>query len=72
MLHRLPSKRAKYHITNLAGILFVVIGSFHLLRVFYGWEAIIGGIMVPFWASWVAVFVAFYLAYQMFLMDREK
>ena len=71
MLHRLPSKRAKYHITNLAAILFVIIGFFHLVRVFNGWEAIIAGVSVPLWLSWVAVFVAFYLAYQMFRMDRE-
>ncbi len=71
MLHRLPSKRAKYHITNLAGVCFVIIGIFHLARVFKGWEAIIAGVSIPLWVSWFAILAAFYLAYQMFQMDRN-
>lgn len=70
MLHRLPSKQAKYHITNVAAVCFVIIGVFHLARVFNGWEAAIGGVTIPLWFSWVAVLAAFYLAYQLFLMDR--
>lgn len=71
MLHRLPSKKAKYHITNLAAVCFAIIGVFHLVRVFKGWEAVIGGVSIPLWASSIAVLVASYLAYQLFLMDRE-
>jgi len=71
MLHRLPSRKARNHITNLAALAFVIIGIFHLARVFNGWKAVIGGITIPMWFSWLIVFAAFYLAYQMFQMDKE-
>ena len=72
MLHRLPSQKTKNLLTNIAGVLFATIGSFHLLRVFYGWEAAVGNVPIPLWVSWVAVFAAFYLAYQLFLMDKGE
>ena len=43
---------------------FSLIGLLHLLRLVFGWEAIIGGLIVPMWASWVAILVAGYLAYE--------
>lgn len=71
MLHRLPSKKAKNRITNLTAALFVIIGVFHLIRVFHGWPASVDTFSVPLWVSWIAVFATFYLAYQLFLMDRN-
>lgn len=71
MLHRLPTKSAKNIITNIAAACFAIIGLFHLVRVFKGWEAFVGGIAVPLWASWVAVFLAFYLAYRLYHMDKR-
>ncbi|MEK7134639.1 MAG: hypothetical protein AAB805_01640 [Patescibacteria group bacterium] len=70
MLHRLPSTSAKNTITNIAAALFASIGLFHLVRIFKGWEAVIGGVAIPLWASWLVVFVAFYLAFKMYQMDR--
>ena len=43
---------------------FSLIGLLHLLRLVFGWEANIGGLIVPMWASWVAILVAGYLAYE--------
>lgn len=43
---------------------FSLIGLLHLLRLVFGWEAIIGTLIVPMWASWVAILVAGYLAYE--------
>ena len=43
-------------------IVFVFVGIMHLLRAFYGWEAIIGGVIIPVWFSWVAAALALYLA----------
>lgn len=48
---------------TVAGI-FAVIGILHALRLWFGWEGIIGGWMVPQWLSLVTVVVAFFLAYQ--------
>ncbi len=47
-----------------AGVVFLVIGLFHLARIFYGWSAVINGWTVPVWFSWVVVIVAAYLASQ--------
>ena len=55
---------------GVVSILFALIGVMHVLRIFYGWEAVIGGVAVPFWASWVAVFIAFFLAWQGFQKKR--
>jgi len=66
----LPSKKGKNVLTNFAAIIFLIVGSLHLLRAIAGWEAYVGGIMIPIWVSWVAVLVALYLSYSMFQMDK--
>ena len=48
------------------GVVFAVIAVVHALRLFYGWEAVIGGWAVPFWFSWLAVFFAGWLAWSGF------
>ena len=35
----------------------------HLLRIIFGWSVEIGGLSIPFWASWLGVLVAGALAY---------
>lgn len=46
-----------------AGIIFGSIALLHLLRIVYGWEAVIAGQAVPQWVSWVALVIAGYLGY---------
>ena len=54
----------KQHTFNrAASIIFLLIALVHLARIFYGWNASINGWSVPLLLSWVAVVVAFYLAY---------
>ena len=50
-----------YHL--VVGSIFSLIAVLHLFRLLYGWEAVIGGWMVPMWLSWVAVLVPGYLGY---------
>lgn len=50
-----------YHLVS--GIVFLVIAVLHLARIVYGWEASIGGWLVPLWLSWVALVISSYLAY---------
>lgn len=49
---------------TLTGAIFLLIAVLHLLRAIYGWDAAIGGWVVPLWLSWVALVVAGYLGYQ--------
>src|SRR6266436_9347943 len=50
--------------------LFLVVAIVHLLRIIFGWSVEIGGLSIPFWASWVGVLVAGALAYIGFTQRR--
>jgi hypothetical protein len=55
----------------LAGIIFIIIALLHLLRIIYGWEAVIAGGTVPMWLSWVALVIAGYLGYEGFRLGMK-
>jgi hypothetical protein len=48
---------------TVTAALFLAVAIAHLLRIIFGWHAEIGGLGIPFWASWLAVLVAGALAY---------
>ena len=52
-------KKTYYQIVS---VIFAVLAASHAARLYYGWEAEIGGVIVPLEASWVAVGIAGYLA----------
>lgn len=54
----------------VTGLIFLVIAVLHLLRIAFGWSAVIGGWAVPEWVSWAAFLVAGYLAYEGFRFWR--
>ena len=43
---------------GLAGAIFALVALLHALRLLFGWEAVIGGWVVPVWFSVVALFFA--------------
>ena len=49
--------------TIIASVIFGVVALFHVLRIFLGWPAVIGGWMVPMWFSWIGLVVAGGLSY---------
>lgn len=53
-------------------VLFFIIAVVHLLRVVYGWGAVVNDIVVPFWVSWVVVLVAGYLAFEGFKFNKKS
>jgi hypothetical protein len=53
------------------GIVFVLITILHLLRITFGWSAIIAGWVVPEWVSWAAMVVAGFLAYEGFRLSKS-
>ena len=55
----------------LSGIIFLAIAVLHGLRLYYGWEAVIGGVLVPLWVSWIAIVVAGALAYSAFQLVEK-
>jgi len=42
----------------VAGVIFVVVALFHLVRIFMEWTIVIGNWSVPMWVSWIAFVVA--------------
>jgi len=42
-----------FTIMSVAVLSFIALG--HLLRVLFGWEAIINGLQIPLWASVIAI-----------------
>jgi hypothetical protein len=51
----------KTYVTATATLLLVV-AIMHLLRIIFRWQVEIGGLSIPFWASWLGVLVAGALA----------
>ena len=49
--------------TIIASVIFGVVALFHVLRIFLGWSALIGGWTVPMWLSWIGLVVAGGLSY---------
>jgi hypothetical protein len=55
---------------TVTATLFLVMAIVHLLRIILGWQAEIGGLNIPIWASWLAVLVCGALAYFGFRQNR--
>jgi uncharacterized membrane protein len=53
-----------------AGLIFLVITILHLLRIVFGWSAVIGEWEAPEWVSWAAFVVAGFLAYEGFRLSK--
>jgi len=56
----------------VAGAIFSCIALLHLLRIVFGWEAMVDAWVVPTWFSWVALPIAAYLAYQGFRSRKSS
>ena len=53
-----------------AGAMFSLVTVLHVLRLLFGWEAVIGGWHIPFWISWIAIAVCGYLASTAFKLRK--
>lgn len=48
---------------SLTGVIFILVGSLHLLRILFSWPLILGQWSAPMWPSFVAVPVAYILGF---------
>lgn len=55
-----------------AAVVFSLIALGHILRVVFGLEWIVEGRTIPMWASWVALLLAGYLAYEGFRLGVKS
>ena len=63
--------KLKIYYTTVA-IIFSVVATLHLVRVLKGWEAVVEGVPIPLWVSWVAFVIAGYLAVRGFQFSRRQ
>lgn len=55
----------------VTGLIFLVIAFLHLLRLVFGWEAVIAGRPMPAWLSLGGLIIAGYLAYAGLSLGRQ-
>jgi hypothetical protein len=63
------SRRAYLLVT---AVIFSLIALLHLVRIIFGWSAMLGSWSVPMWLSWVALIVAGALAYFGFSLATQS
>ena len=62
------SKQTYYY--AVAGV-FLLLTVMHLIRIFNAWDAVIAGVEIPMWMSWIAVVLAGYLAVRGYQFGRR-
>ena len=55
-----------------AGIVFLIVATFHLSRVIFNWSVVIGDWIAPMLVSWIIVIIAGTLAYHGLKLGRKK
>ena len=55
-----------------AGVFFLLVALGHLLRFVFGLSLVVQGVSIPLWASWIAIVVTGYLAYEGFRLSRRS
>ncbi|HYL67937.1 MAG TPA: hypothetical protein VEX69_02130 [Candidatus Limnocylindria bacterium] len=63
---------SKNAFSTLAGVIFLIVAAAHALRLFFKWDVVIAGWLVPTWVSAVALVVAGYLAYEGFRISKSN
>ena len=44
--------------TSIAIVIFSLVAILHVLRLIFGWQAVIDGLVIPMWASVVGLIIA--------------
>ena len=57
--------------TNIAVFIFGLVALLHLLRLFFGWEVIFNGMVIPMWVSILGLIVAGGLAVLLWRESRQ-
>jgi len=57
--------------TLTTGFLFLGLGLLHVVRIIYGWDAIIAEWSLPLWVSGVVAIISFFLSFQSFKINSR-
>ena len=58
--------------TAIAIFIFELIALLHILRLFFGWEVIVNGFVIPMWASVIGLIIAGGLAIMLWYESRQR
>ena len=58
--------------TTIAIVIFSLVAVLHVLRLIFGWEAVINGLVIPMWASVVGLIIAGGLAVMLWRESRPE
>ena len=58
--------------TTIAIVIFSLVAVLHVLRLIFGWEAAINGLVIPMWASLVGLIIAGGLAVMLWRESRPE
>ena len=56
----------------IAGILFLIVGSVHIIRAFLSWTILIHNWYMPVWFSYVAGIFILFLSYSAFRLSAQR
>ena len=57
---------------TIAIVIFSLVAVLHVLRLIFGWQAVIDGLVIPMWASVVGFIIAGGLAIMLWLESRPE
>lgn len=60
------------HFLTVTGVLFLIIGTLHLLRLIFKWSVAFNGGSFPLWPSAVALMVTYGLAFTAFGLKNKE
>lgn len=58
--------------TTIAIVIFSLMAALHVLRLIFGWEAVIDGLVIPIWVSLVGIIIAGGLAVMLWRESRPE
>ncbi len=58
--------------TTIAIVIFSLVAVLHVLRLIFGWQAVIDGLVIPMWASVVGLIIAGGLAIMLWRESRPQ
>jgi len=58
--------------TTIAIVIFSLVAVLHMLRLIFGWQAVIDGLVIPMWASVVGLIIAGGLAIMLWRESRPQ
>ena len=64
------SRERKFHLA--AGSLFTLVALFHLSRILFAWNMVLGPWVAPYWLNGVATLVTAFLAYLSFSLAQKE